>query len=276
MIPVALTIAGSDSGGGAGIQGDLKTFQSLHVYATSAVTAVTAQNTSRISAVHGIPPQIVKDQIRDILSDFPVASAKTGMLHSAEIIKAIIEIWDEFYSHTKEIPLIVDPIMVSSTGLRLLNEDALENYIVLMKKAALITPNVREAEVLTGNTIRTLDEMEKAALQIHKIMKTKILVKGGHLPEEKSGVKKAVDIFFDGTTISRIESEWLDKKNTHGTGCTFSAACTGYLALGLSLEDSLLKAKHYVTEAIRNGPQLGSGFSPLNHMWQTKADLNLE
>lgn len=261
-LPVTLTIAGSDSGGGAGIQADLKTFQAFRCFGTSAITAITAQNTQGVSAVQGIDPDVVAAQITAVLSDFPVAAAKTGMLFSTQIIESISEIWRV---SGKSIPLVIDPVMVASTGARLLRSDAETALSEFLRLGQLITPNLPEAEILLGHGINGESGMKEAALELYEKYGTAVLVKGGH----RLGLdKRILDVLYDGVKFLTFSSERLPEKNTHGTGCTLSAAITANLAKGLGLNEAVASARDYLIGAIRNAPNLGAGFGPLNHQWQ--------
>ena len=253
---VALTIAGSDSGGGAGIQADLKTFAAHGVFGTSAITAVTVQNTRGVTGIEAISPETVAAQIRAVFDDFPVGAAKTGMLFTTAIIESVVETLRALDFRT----LVVDPVMVASSGDRLLRPEA-ETALVkkLLPAAYVVTPNIPEAEVLTGNEVETLDDMRAAARQIFDETGAQALVKGGHR------IERAVDVLYDGETWHEFAAERLDPKNTHGTGCTLSAAIAANLALGKGLVDAVREAKAYVTRCIRHAPGLGHGTGPMNH-----------
>lgn len=261
---VALTIAGSDSSGGAGIQADLKTFQAFHVYGASAITALTAQNTAGVYDIQPSRPDIVKSQIRAVLSDLPVKAAKTGMLFSSEIMDAFIEEWSRPENHTDGIPLIVDPVMISTSGNRLISEDAEKLYFKIFNLAYLITPNLPEASSLLGREIASEDEMRDALRELHLKIKTNILIKGGHL---KNG-SQALDILYDGKDFTEFKSEFIESRNTHGTGCTLSAAVTACIAGGMDIKEAVQTAKNFVFNAIQTAPDIGSGHGPLNHMWK--------
>jgi hydroxymethylpyrimidine kinase/phosphomethylpyrimidine kinase len=257
-VPTALTIAGSDSGGGAGIQADLKTFLALGVHGMSAVTALTAQNTMGVSAVHPIPPEFVSEQIRQVQTDLGVDAAKTGMLSSSEIVAAVAESVAELGITN----LVVDPVFVSKNRDVLLSVDAIQTLVSkLFPLAAVVTPNLFEASLLTGCSVETLAEMREAARELHRLGAPRVIVKGGHLQGD------AIDILYDGSRFVEISSERIDSKNTHGTGCTFSAAIAAYLARGEELVDAVYKAKEYVTGAIRYGLAVGKGYGPTNHGW---------
>ena len=248
--PRALSIAGSDSGGGAGIQADLKTFSALGVFGMTAITAVTIQNTRGVSGYEALPPQVVADQIRAVVTDIGVDAAKTGMLASAQIVEAVAEAVAE-----TAIPnLVVDPVSVSKHGHRLLDEDAVgvlrERVLPL---ATLVTPNLPEAAVLAGFDVTDRDLMQDAAETIQAMGPEAVLVKGGHLP----GATGADDLFFDGDRMAWIAGERIETPNTHGTGCTLSSAIAAHLARGAELLEAVREGKAFVTEAIRAALPLG-------------------
>ncbi|MEA2005248.1 MAG: bifunctional hydroxymethylpyrimidine kinase/phosphomethylpyrimidine kinase [Acidobacteriota bacterium] len=255
----ALTIAGSDSGGGAGIQADLKTFHSFNVFGMSVLTSITAQNTLGVRAVHDLPPEIVGKQIDAIMEDMGVNSVKTGMVSNKKIIETIAERVKKY--RIKQ--LVVDPVMVAKSGDRLLQKDA-ENSLVknLLPLTFILTPNVFEAEIISGIHIENLEDARKAA----EIIKTKgpkfVLLKGGHI---QSG-HEAIDILFDGKTFHDFKAEKIDSKNTHGTGCTFSAAIAACLSKGMNVHNAIEAAKDYITRAIQHAPSdIGKGSGPLYH-----------
>ena len=261
--PTAMTIAGSDSGGGAGIQADLKTFAALGVYGTSVITAITAQNTQGVTAIHEIPVDLIRAQMDAVVSDIGADAVKAGMLSSAEIIETVAEAVRSLGLTT----LVVDPVMVAKGGDRLLREDAVEALRTrLLPLATVVTPNGPEAEVLSGITIHTPQEARQAAESIVRMGAKSVVVKGGHLTG-----KDAVDLFYDGTTFRELSAPRIDTRNTHGTGCTFASAIAAGLARGLTLEEAVTRAKEYVTEAIRANLDVGHGHGPLNHffkLWQ--------
>ena len=253
-----MTIAGSDSGGGAGIQADLKTFQALGVYGASTLTAITAQNTVGVIAVHEIPTDVVAAQIDAVVSDIGVDAAKTGMLSSAEIIATVAD----RVRHWQLDRLVVDPVMVAKSGDRLLREDAVQTLIQhLLPLAMVLTPNLPEAEVLVGRSLHSDEEIRQAARDIVDLGARAVVMKGGHREGD------ATDLLFDGHSFAAFSSERVDTPNTHGTGCTFSAAIAAGLARGLSLVDAVGQAKHYVSEAIRRSRPLGTGHGPVAHDW---------
>jgi hydroxymethylpyrimidine/phosphomethylpyrimidine kinase len=257
-LKAALTIAGSDSGGGAGIQADLRTFAAHDVHGASAITAVTAQNSVEVSGWIAVPAEMVVKQIETVASDMPVAAAKTGMLANAEIVSAVAECLGRL-----ALPfLVVDPVMVAKGGHRLLTPDAERAYIErLLPLATLVTPNIPEAEALLGERIADVDAMRAAASRLRARGARAALVKGGHLEGD------AVDVFDDGTQILELRAERIDTPHTHGTGCTLSAAIAARLAVGASLVEAVRGAKAYVTEAIRHGYAMGRGHGPVDHLY---------
>ena len=257
MIKTALTIAGSDSGGGAGIQADLKTFFAFGVYGSSVLTSITAQNTRGVLGIHDLPSSFVALQMDAVLTDIGADAAKTGMLSTAEIISAVSE---NVRRHGLQ-KLVVDPVMVAKSGDRLLQEDA-QNALkeLLLPLAMVVTPNLPEAEALSGLNISSPEEMRQAATIIHALGPQHVLIKGGHLSGE------AVDILYDGKTFSEFAAPRIDTPHTHGTGCTYSAAIAAGLALERSVLDAVDVAKQYITRAIEGGLPLGGGHGPLNHM----------
>ncbi len=256
-LPAALTIAGSDSGGGAGIQADLKTFQRFHVYGTSALTLVTAQNTQGVREVHLLPPALVASQVAAVMEDFEVRAAKTGALGSAALVEAVATAVAEH-----AIPnLVVDPVMVSKHGDPLLGEEAVNALErLLFPLATLVTPNLYEAAALVGGRAESEDGMRDAARALCDRGAAAVLVKGGHLPGDE-----AVDLFYDGSEFLRLAAPRVDTPHTHGTGCTYSAAIAALLARGETLVDSVRQAKDFTTRAIATAPGLGHGCGPVNH-----------
>jgi hydroxymethylpyrimidine/phosphomethylpyrimidine kinase len=257
--PRALTIAGSDSGGGAGIQADLKTFGALGVFGMTAVTAVTVQNTMGVSAYEELSPRTVGEQIRAVADDIGVDAAKTGMLASAPIVEAVADALAE-----TGIPnLVVDPVFMSKHGHALLAEDAVGALKArILPLAKLVTPNLPEASGLVGFPVETRDEMGRAAERILALGPRAVLVKGGHLEGDR-----ADDLFVEAGRIEWIESERLDTVHTHGTGCVLSSAIAAYLALGRDLPDAVRAGKVFVTEAIRHALALGRGIGPVDPLW---------
>jgi hydroxymethylpyrimidine/phosphomethylpyrimidine kinase len=255
MPPIALTIAGSDPSGGAGIQADLKTFHQFGAYGEAVVTLITVQNTRRVSRVVVLPPDLVLEQLAAVLEDIPPQAAKTGALGSAEVVEAVARAAEAF-----AFPLVVDPVMISKHGLPLLPESAARAVReALAPRAALLTPNLPEAEALTGIAIRGLEEMHRAAESIFGMGARAVLIKGGHLEGE------AIDLLYDGSGFHLLPAPRVETPHTHGTGCTYSAAITAGLAAGVELHDAVLRAKAFITEAIRTNPGLGHGCGPVNH-----------
>ena len=257
MAVTALTVAGSDSGGGAGIQADLKTFAAHGVYGLSAITAVTAQNTREVGAVQVLKPSIVIEQIGAVVTDFPVHAVKTGMLANAAIVEAVARV----IRGATEAPLVVDPVMVSKSGDRLLDERALAALKTqLLPVATLVTPNLAEAEALAGIPIRGLEDWREAARRIAATGVGAVIIKGGH-----ADTPDILDLLFDGGTFTEFRHERVAGTSTHGTGCTFSAAITAQLALGRGIKEAIPLAQAYVAAAIRRAPGLGSGHGPMGH-----------
>jgi len=258
-IPKAMTIAGSDSGGGAGIQADLKTFAALGVYGTSTLTAITAQNTLGVMGVHEVPIEMISAQIDAVLGDIGADAVKTGMLASSAIIGCVAEAMTRHQVQR----LVVDPVMVAKSGDSLLREDAVETLKTkLIPLAALVTPNIPEAETLTGLEITTPDDVRQAARCIIEMGARGVVVKGGHLEGP------ATDLFYDGSQFQEFTSPRINTANTHGTGCTFASAVAAGLAQELDMIDAVAQAKEYVTEAIRHSFPLGQGHGPLNHFYK--------
>jgi hydroxymethylpyrimidine/phosphomethylpyrimidine kinase len=257
MIKTALTIAGSDSGGGAGIQADLKTFCAFGVYGMSVLTSITAQNTQCVLGIHDLPARFVSLQLEAVLTDIGADAAKTGMLSNSGIIRAVCQ---KIRQHRLG-NLVVDPVMVAKSGDQLLREDARETLKrELLPLATVVTPNLPEAGVLSGKTISTRQNMRDAARIIFDLGSRYVLIKGGHLKG------KAVDILYDGDTFAEFESKRIHTRHTHGTGCTFSAAIAAGLALGRTVPEAVAMAKKYISLAIEKGLPLGGGHGPLNHM----------
>ncbi len=254
-----LTIAGSDSGGGAGIQGDLKALSANGTFAMSVLTSITAQNTKGVTAIFDLPDTIIEAQIDAIFDDFEVAAVKTGMLSTATIT-ALVGRKMKQYGVTQ---LVVDPVMVSKSGQDLLQPNAIDWMKQdLIPLAYLLTPNIPEAERLTGTTIRTLAEARQAAKALHQLGCQHVLIKGGHLLE-----KPATDLLYDGRFFRMFKGDFIDTTTTHGTGCTFASAITAQLALGKPIADAIEAAKTYTTSAIRHGLAIGHGHGPTNHFF---------
>ena len=260
----ALTIAGSDSGGGAGIQADLKTFAARGVYGMSALTAITAQNTVGVQGIFELPPEFVALQIDSVVRDIGVDAVKTGMIANSEIIAVVAA---KIREHSL-LYVVVDPVMVAKGGDLLLKTEAIQALIEqLIPLAEVVTPNAHEAEVLTGIYIESLADMQRAAEVIHKLGAANVLVKGGHV-EVFAG--ESVDVLFDGVDFTLLRAERIDSVNTHGTGCTLASAIAAELAKGSSVREAAETAKRYVTDAIRRAAdwKLGKGHGPLNHfLW---------
>ncbi|MGD0298903.1 MAG: bifunctional hydroxymethylpyrimidine kinase/phosphomethylpyrimidine kinase [Bryobacteraceae bacterium] len=255
VVPVALTIAGSDPSGGAGIQADLKTFHQFSVYGEAVITLLTVQNTVGVSRVECIPPDLVVEQIRAVITDIPPAAAKTGALGNREIIQAVAEIAADF-----QFPLVVDPVLVSKHGAALLASDAIEILKTqLLPRAFLVTPNLVEAAILAGIAVDDVASMRAAAQKILGMGAQAVLVKGGHLEGD------AIDVLLYAGEWTEFTAPRVQTRHTHGTGCTYSAAITASLAAGLELPAAIRNAKRYITEAIRTNPGLGRGSGPVNH-----------
>jgi hydroxymethylpyrimidine/phosphomethylpyrimidine kinase len=258
---IAMTIAGSDSGGGAGIQADLKTFAAHGVYGTSAITAITAQNTVGVTAVQSLPADIVLAQIEAIAGDMAVSAVKIGMLASAAIVEAVAAAIESL-----QLPrVVVDPVMVAKSGDRLLEGEAVAALkSELLRRALVVTPNRGEAEVLAGIPIRSVEEARQAARRIHDLGPAAVIVKGGHLEGPE-----VIDVLFDGHEMVEFAGPRVESRNTHGTGCTFSSAVAANLALDKTLFEATRLAKDYVTGGIRHALGIGHGHGPLNHFWRT-------
>ncbi|MCC6345284.1 MAG: bifunctional hydroxymethylpyrimidine kinase/phosphomethylpyrimidine kinase [Bryobacterales bacterium] len=255
-MPAALTIAGSDPSGGAGIQADLKTFHQFGVYGEAALTLLTVQNTLRVDAVECLAPSFVLRQIEAVLEDIPPRAAKTGALGNAATIEALASLAPSF-----TFPLVVDPVMISKHGAPLIAEDARTlARDKLLPHSFLITPNLHEASALSGISVNSEEEMEKAAVRLREMGAANVLVKGGHL------TGSAADLLLDSSgRIHWFPSPRFDTPHTHGTGCTYSAAITACLAIGLPLQEAVRRAKLFIAEAIRTNPGLGHGSGPVNH-----------
>lgn len=263
-LPIALTIAGSDSGGGAGIQADLKTFHSFGAYGTTAITALTAQNTLGVSAVHPVPMKMVRAQIDACAEDLPPGGVKTGMLATAELVSVVAR---ALTNHA--LPnYVLDPVMVASSGDRLLDEDA-EGAVAreLLPLCTLVTPNLHEAGILVRQDVTNLEEMRRAARILVEMGAGAALVKGGHMAGEES-----VDLLFDGRKERLWRRRRLQTRSTHGTGCTLSAAVAAALAGGMPLEEAVDRAVRYVARAIATAPDIGQGHGPINHFHSVHAE----
>jgi hydroxymethylpyrimidine/phosphomethylpyrimidine kinase len=262
--PRLLTIAGSDSGGGAGIQADLKTFGAFGGFGMSAITAITAQNTRRVAAVQLLRPTIIERQIATVATDLGIDAGKTGMLGSAPIVRAVARAVQRYRIR----PLVVDPVMVSASGARLLDREGVVAMArELLPLASVVTPNLAEASDLCGKRIESSRDMEWAAKALGDHLERAVLIKGGHRAQEP------VDILWDGVTLTRFRGRRIRSRSTHGTGCTLSAAIAALLGWGLDLVEAIARAKAYVQGAIETAPGLGAGVGPLNHGWRGVARL---
>lgn len=269
--PVALTIAGSDSGGGAGIQADIKTFSALGVYGASAITSITAQNTQGVRGIQAIIPEILEGQIHAVFEDIIVDAVKIGMLHNKEAAQVVISAIDTF----KPTKIVLDPVMISTSGSKLLEDDTIDIITrELFKRVTLVTPNIDEAAFLSGMTIRNEEEMETAAYRLMEMGCNALLMKGGHL-----GKEEMADILYmkDQAPI-RFAVPAIDTFNSHGTGCTLSSAIAAYLALGKDLQEAVRMAKQYITTALSEGANVktGHGYGPLNHFFAPVPLIKIE
>lgn len=268
--PTALTIAGSDSSGGAGVQADIKTMSALGCYAASAITAVTVQNTMGVTAVHAVPPEVVAGQIKAVMDDIKPTAVKVGMVNDTDTIHAIAHtIKPYLMEHGGWLRhLVVDPVMVATSGSRLMRDDALQCFCrKLLPLATLLTPNVLEAEVLANMRLTSDDEMDKAALRILNLGCRALLIKGGHIEGEK---KDRLYLSSQPDSPQFFVAENIATRNTHGTGCTLSSAITAWLAQGEGMTAAISKAKSYLTAALRAGAEveIGQGHGPVNHFYQ--------
>lgn len=258
-----LIVAGSDSGGGAGIQADIKTVTALGGYAMTAITALTAQNTQGVFAVHAPPPEFVAEQIRVVLEDIGADCIKIGMLHNVGVIEAVA---GALKAYAAEIPIVLDPVMVAKGGAPLLESEAIEAYKAVMPEmATLMTPNLPEASVLTGRDILTAADQEAAVEALRSLGAKAVLLKGGHL--EGNTVR---DLLIEKKTVTFFQNDRVQSRHTHGTGCTLASAVAGGIADGMEISKAVGRAIAYVLEAIRTAPGLGAGHGPLNHGLTTK------
>jgi hydroxymethylpyrimidine/phosphomethylpyrimidine kinase len=254
-----LIIAGSDSGGGAGIQADIKTVTALGGYAATAVTAVTVQDTLGVHAVHPIPVEVIEAQARAVLDDIGADAIKTGMLGDRSVVQAVARILDR----AAGVPAVIDPVMVAKGGASLLDADAAEAVLsLLVPRAALLTPNAPEAQALTGIAVTSTDDLRRAGEALLTRGAAAVLMKGGHVPGES-----VIDVLMTSAGEITFEGPRIDTRHTHGTGCTLASACAAGLAQGLTLEAAVARAWAYVAEAIRRAPDLGRGHGPLDHAW---------
>jgi hydroxymethylpyrimidine/phosphomethylpyrimidine kinase len=273
-VRIALTIAGSDSGAGAGIQADLKTFAAHGVYGVTAITAVTAQNTTGVLRAEPMQADLVTAQLEAVMSDFGAHAAKTGMLANAAIVEAVAAAAQDL-----ELPyLVVDPVMVSSSGDPLLDDEgvmALKKE--LLRRAHAVTPNIPEAEVLSGVSIRTEQDLREAARRLFSLGPVHVVITGGHTPQASDRTSaemsdRITNLVYDGDVFTEYVAERVAGRHTHGTGCAFAAAIAAHLALGRSLHEAVPLAQAYVAGAIRHAPRLGAGSGPINHFWRLDID----
>jgi hydroxymethylpyrimidine/phosphomethylpyrimidine kinase len=261
MTPVALTIAGSDPSGGAGLQADLKTFHQFGVYGMSVLTLLTVQNTQSVEAVEPLEADLVRRQLDAVIRDIPPAAVKTGALGTPEIIETVAA-----WARGNSAPLVVDPVMISKHGASLLSDEARQTLVnTLLPLTFLVTPNLHEAAALSGIEVATVEQMEEAARRIAALGPKSVLVKGGHLDGD------AIDVLLSAGRVEHFTAPRIDSRHTHGTGCTYSAAITACLASGHPLSESVRQAKQFITEAIRTAPGLGHGCGPVNHRASLKA-----
>jgi hydroxymethylpyrimidine/phosphomethylpyrimidine kinase len=263
----ALTIAGSDSSGGAGIQADLKTFAALGVYGTSAITAITAQNTVGVIEMHPLPADLVTAQIEAVAGDIVLHATKTGMLATAAIVEAVTAAIKEL-----DLPLVVvDPVLRSKSGARLLDDDGIQMLRTeLIPRCAVVTPNIPEAEALSGRRIGSIEDARAAAHEIHQLGGSAVVITGGHGPGDE-----IVDLLFDGNLFTELQTARIDTRHTHGTGCTFASAIAADLALGHSLVDAFVAAQAFVGGAIRHALAIGHGHGPLDHFWKFRGNTGI-
>ena len=258
MIQV-LTIAGSDSGGGAGVQADIKSIHANGGYALSVITSVTAQNSLEITRAYDLPSDVIEAQLNAVFTDFEVSAVKTGMLSSLSIVQTVARKLQEFEAEN----IVIDPVMTSKSKFSLLETEAIDHLIAdLISLAKLVTPNLHEAELLAKRKIETLDDAKRAAEIIHSFGCGAVLVKGGHLPGNRS-----TDVLYDEGEFTLFDEARIETNNTHGTGCTYSAAIATRLALGLNMVEAVAVAKEYITNAIREGLNIGHGHGPTNHFY---------
>lgn len=253
-----LAIAGSDSGGGAGIQADIKTVTALNGYAATAITALTVQDTKAVHDVHDVPTKVIAAQIKTVLADIGADAIKIGMLASDDIVRTVAE---TLQTAGQGIPWVIDPVMVAKGGHRLISENAIDSLKTrLLAKAFIVTPNLPEAEVLTARSIKTVAEMESAVTSLRQLGAEAVLLKGGHVEGDH-----VVDLLIEKESVTRFEGARISSSSTHGTGCTLASAIATGVAQGLSLEDSVRRGRTYVVEAIESAPGFGHGHGPLNH-----------
>jgi hydroxymethylpyrimidine/phosphomethylpyrimidine kinase len=261
ILPVALTIAGSDSGGGAGIQADLKTFAALGVHGASAITCLTAQNPKRVLGIEACSPKILRQQLEAVFEELNPRTVKIGMLFSAKNISVVTDFFQNSKFKTQNLKLIVDPVLISTSGAKLLQPNALKNFCEkLLPLATLVTPNLFEAEILSGQKISSIDQMRAAAKKIHSRFGCAVLVKGGHLKSKVQSPKSkvATDIFFDGKNTIQLSAPFVKNVKTHGTGCAYSAAICAALAQGKNLFQAVQIGKRFITRAISESYKIGN------------------
>ena len=256
----ALTIAGSDSGAGAGIQADLKTFSAHGVYGTTAITAVTAQNTRGVVSFTEVAPELIRQQIEAVMVDLGTDAAKTGMLASARAVETVARAISDF-----DVPfVVVDPVMMAKSGDSLAANDAVEAMkTLLLPKAFVVTPNIPEAEALAGIAIAADEDRREAARRIRALGPSLVVIKGGHLPSDE-----IVDLLYDGREFMEFRHPRVVSRHTHGTGCTFAAAVAAHLACGRSVREAIPLIQEYIAGAIRSAPEIGEGSGPMNHFWK--------
>jgi hydroxymethylpyrimidine/phosphomethylpyrimidine kinase len=264
-----LVLAGSDSGGGAGIQADIKTITALGGYAATAITAVTVQNTLGVSAVHPIPLEIVEAQARAVLDDIGADAFKTGMLGDAATVEVVARVLDS----ARGVPAVIDPVMVAKGGASLLADQAVGALkSLLVPRAALLTPNAPEAAALTGLVVETTDDLRRAGEALLALGAHAVLMKGGHVLNGEGGGERVIDLLITRQGETAFEGERIDTRHTHGTGCTLASACAVGLAQGLSLTESVARAWNYVHEAMLRAPGFGAGHGPLDHGWLLRGE----
>jgi hydroxymethylpyrimidine/phosphomethylpyrimidine kinase len=262
-----LVLAGSDSGGGAGIQADIKTITALGGYAATAITAITVQNTLGVTGVHPIPLDIVEAQARAVLDDIGADAFKTGMLGDVATVEVVARVLDS----AKEVPAVIDPVMVAKGGASLLTDQAVGALkSLLIPRAALLTPNAPEAAALTGLSVETTDDLRRAGEALLELGAHAVLMKGGHVPKSERGAERVMDLLITRLGETAFEGERIETRHTHGTGCTLASACATGLAQGLSLTEAVARAWNYVHEAMLRAPGFGAGHGPLDHAWMTR------
>ncbi len=260
---IAMTIAGSDPSGGAGIQGDLKTFHSLGLYGLSVITSVTVQNTQKVYSIYELNPNNIRDQIICLLEDFSINAIKIGMISKYETAKIIYKVLKKVVN----IPVILDPVMISKSGYFLLNNySKIKTFYKLIPISFVITPNLYEAEILSQHKIKNINEMKNAAIKIHNMGAKNVIIKGGHITFNK---KSTIDLAYNGKYFKILESKRINTINTHGTGCTFSSSLASHIAQNNDFFKAFLKSKNYITRAIYNSLDIGKGCGPTNHFLKT-------